>query len=68
MRFASDVRQIRSNVFAVFILRQFVAAMAITTGVFVVGAMVWVFVVGRVEQVNWAAKGEVSMAATTTST
>jgi hypothetical protein len=68
MRFASDVRQIRSNVFAVFILRQFVAAMAITTGVFVVGAMAWVFVVGRVEQVNWAAKVEVSMAATTTST
>ena len=37
----------------------FVAAMAITTGVLMVGAMAWVFVVGRVEQVNWAAKGEV---------
>jgi len=46
----------------------FVAAMAITTGVLMVGAMAWVFVVGRVEQVNWAAKDEVSMAATTTST
>jgi hypothetical protein len=33
----------------------FVAAMAITTGVLMVGAMAWVFVVGRVEQVNWAA-------------
>jgi hypothetical protein len=42
--------------------------MAITTGVLMIGAMAWVFVVGRVEQVNWAAKVEVSMAATTTST
>jgi hypothetical protein len=42
--------------------------MAITTGVLMVGAMAWVFVVGRDEQVNWAAKSEVSMAATTTST
>jgi hypothetical protein len=34
--------------------------MAITTVVLVVGAMAWVFVVGRVEEVNWAVKGEVA--------
>jgi ACS family D-galactonate transporter-like MFS transporter len=43
----------------------FVAPMAITAGVLVAGGLAWVFVVGRVEQVNWAAKGDVLMAATT---
>jgi ACS family D-galactonate transporter-like MFS transporter len=37
----------------------FVAAMAITAGVLVTGGLAWVFVVGRLEQVNWAAHGEV---------
>src|SRR6266542_3728972 len=45
--------------FAVDWTGNFVATMAITTGVLTVGAMAWVFVVGRVEQVNWAVMGEV---------
>jgi MFS transporter, ACS family, D-galactonate transporter len=45
--------------FAVDRTGSFVAPMAITTVVLTVGAMAWVFVVGRVEQVNWAVKGEV---------
>jgi ACS family D-galactonate transporter-like MFS transporter len=36
----------------------FVAPMMITTAVLMVGAMAWVFVVGRVEQVNWAVDGD----------
>jgi MFS family permease len=43
----------------------FVAPMAITTVALMVGAMAWVFVVGRVEQVSWAAEGEVLTVATT---
>jgi hypothetical protein len=39
--------------------------MAITAGVLLAGGFAWVFVVGRVEQVNWAAKGDVLVAATT---
>ena len=41
----------------------FAAPLAITAGVLVVGALAWVFVVGRVEQVSWATKGEVLMPA-----
>jgi ACS family D-galactonate transporter-like MFS transporter len=51
--------------FAVDRTGNFVAPMAITTAALMVGAIAWVFVVGRVEQVNWAAKGEVLMASTT---
>jgi ACS family D-galactonate transporter-like MFS transporter len=51
--------------FAVDWTASFVAPMAITTAALIVGAMGWVFVVGRVEQVNWAAKSEVLMASTT---
>lgn len=36
---------------------QFFFAFAITAGLAVVGAMVWVFVVGRVEPVKWRARG-----------
>jgi MFS transporter, ACS family, D-galactonate transporter len=43
----------------------FVIAMAITVGVLVAGGLAWVFVVGRLEQVNWAADGEVFTAART---
>ena len=43
----------------------FAAALAITVGVLVAGGLAWVFVVGRVEQVSWATKGEVLTAATT---
>src|SRR5438128_10864023 len=45
--------------FAVGRTGNFVAPMAITTVVLIVGAIAWVFVVGRVEQVNWAVHGEV---------
>ena len=45
--------------FAVDRTGSFVAPMAITTVVLIVGAIAWVFVVGRVEQVNWAVKVEV---------
>ncbi len=51
--------------FAVDRTGNFVAAMAITAGVSVVGGLAWVFVVGRLEQVKWAADGEVFTAATT---
>jgi hypothetical protein len=51
--------------FAVDRTGSFVAAMAITAGVLVVGGLAWVFVVGRVEQVGWTAKGDVLLAATT---
>jgi len=40
--------------FAVDQTGSFAAALAITAGVLVVGALAWVFVVGRVEQVSWA--------------
>lgn len=50
--------------FAVDRTGSFVASMAITAGVLVAGGMAWVFIVGRVEQVSWAAEGEVLMAAT----
>jgi len=45
--------------FAVERTGSFVAPMVITTAVLMVGAMAWVFLVGRVEQVNWAVNGEV---------
>jgi len=45
--------------FAVDWTGNFVASMAITTAVLIVGGMAWVFVVGRVEQVNWAVNVEV---------
>ena len=45
--------------FAVDQTGSFVAPMAITTVVLIVGAMAWVFIVGRVEQVNWVVMGEV---------
>jgi len=51
--------------FAVDRTGNFVAAMAITAGVSVVGGLAWVFVVGRLEQVKWAADGEVFTASTT---
>ena len=44
--------------FAVDRTGSFVAPMAITAGVLVVGGLAWVFVVGQVEQLNWAVKGE----------
>jgi MFS family permease len=43
----------------------FAAPLVITAGVLVVGGLAWVFVVGRVEQVNWVTKGEVLMPAAT---
>ena len=43
----------------------FVAPMAITAGVLVAGGLAWVFVVGQVEQVNWATKGEVLITGST---
>jgi MFS transporter, ACS family, D-galactonate transporter len=43
----------------------FVTAMAITVGVLVAGGLAWVFVVGRLEQVNWTADDQVFTAATT---
>jgi MFS transporter, ACS family, D-galactonate transporter len=45
--------------FAVDQTGSFVAPMAITTVVLIIGAMAWVFIVGRVEQVNWVVMGEV---------
>jgi cyanate permease len=51
--------------FAVDRTGSFVAPMAITAGVLVAGGLAWVFVVGQVEQVNWAVNGDVLMAATT---
>ena len=51
--------------FAVDQTGSFAAPLAITAGVLVVGALAWVFVVGRVEQVSWATKGEVLMPAAT---
>jgi MFS transporter, ACS family, D-galactonate transporter len=49
--------------FAVERTGSFSAAMIITTAVLVVGGLSWVFVVGRVEQVSWAAEGEALVAA-----
>jgi cyanate permease len=43
----------------------FVAPMAIIAGVLVAGGLAWVFVVGQVEQVNWATKGEVLITGST---
>jgi MFS transporter, ACS family, D-galactonate transporter len=40
----------------------FVAPFAITAGVCVCGVLAWVFVVGRVEKVDWTAKGVVVVA------
>ena len=51
--------------FAVDRTASFAVPLAITAGVLVVGGLAWVFVVGRLKQANWAAKGEVLMAATT---
>jgi MFS family permease len=51
--------------FAVDQTGSFAAPLAITAGVLVVGALAWVFVVGRVEQVSWATKGEVLIPAAT---
>jgi MFS transporter, ACS family, D-galactonate transporter len=51
--------------FAVDWTRSFVVPMTITAGVLVAGGLAWVFVVGRVEQVKWAAKGNVLRAAAT---
>jgi MFS family permease len=45
--------------FAVDRTGSFVAPIAITTVVLIVGAIAWVFVVGRVEQVNWVVNGGV---------
>jgi len=41
----------------------FLAPFGITAGLCLVGALSWVFVVGRVEQVNWAAQSTHAMAA-----
>ena len=49
--------------FAVDRTGSFVAPMAITTAVLMVGAIAWVFIVGRVEQVNWVVHAEVYDAA-----
>ena len=43
----------------------FAASLAITAGILVAGGLAWVFVVRRVEQVSWAAKGEVLLPAAT---
>jgi MFS family permease len=43
----------------------FAAPLGITAAVLVVGGLVWVFVVGRVEEVRWSAEGELLIAATT---
>ena len=51
--------------FAVGRTGSFFTPMAITAGVLLAGGFAWVFVVGRVEQVNWAAKGDVLVTATT---
>jgi cyanate permease len=45
--------------FAVDRTGNFVVPMVITTAVLMLGAMAWVFIVGQVEQVNWAVNGEV---------
>jgi MFS transporter, ACS family, D-galactonate transporter len=45
--------------FAVDRTGSFVTPIAITTVVLIVGAIAWVFVVGRVEEVTWAVHGEV---------
>jgi len=36
----------------------FAAPLAITAAVLMLGGLAWIFVVGRVEQVSWASKGE----------
>jgi MFS family permease len=51
--------------FAVDRTGSFAVAMSITTVALIVGGLAWVFIVGRVEQVNWAAKGEVLVTAPT---
>jgi MFS family permease len=51
--------------FAVDRTGSFATSLAITAGVLVAGGLAWVFVVGRVEQVSWAAKGEVLLPAAT---
>jgi MFS family permease len=51
--------------FAVDQTGSFAVPLAITAGVLVVGGLAWVFVVGRLQQVNWAAEGEGLMAAAT---
>src|SRR5207247_3153055 len=45
--------------FAVDRTGSFVAPMVLTTAVLMVGAIAWVFLVGRAEQVDWAVNGEV---------
>jgi MFS family permease len=51
--------------FAVDRTGSFATPLTIAAGVLVVGGLAWVFVVGRVEQVSWATKGEVLMPAAT---
>jgi MFS transporter, ACS family, D-galactonate transporter len=45
--------------FAVDRTGSFVVPMVITTAVLLIGGLAWVFVVGRIEHVNWALSGEV---------
>jgi cyanate permease len=50
-----------------FILQRtgnFLAPFAITASMCIVGILAWVFIVGRVEQVNWGAKRDPAIAAT----
>jgi MFS transporter, ACS family, D-galactonate transporter len=51
--------------FAVERTGSFVTAMAVTAIVLIIGGLAWVFVVGRVEQVNWGTKSDALVAATT---
>jgi ACS family D-galactonate transporter-like MFS transporter len=51
--------------FAVERTGSFMTAMAITTAMLIIGGFAWVFLVGRVEQVNWVTKSDALVGATT---